>query len=353
MVAAIRISQHASPWLPPLVLANAGVVSTLYWTQAVVGSAVAEFGPSPWVLLMPGATLAGYAAGVAWQATLARDLTDPRAMTRHFALLVAALLLAASAPSPFMTMVACIAIGLGCSITQRLLATATMGVMSAARSHTIGWIIAGGLCGIVIARALVPVASQMLGWRWVLCIAAGLAAVSLATTRSPLHPQSTAVPPPPRAVILWRQNRVLRWGALQQALVFAVFNLGWALYPRLLAGSPAPSWHTASVAGLGAAFALISGRLCVRYDADMVARAGLVAVLLGGAALIQCGSSIPLTSLAMAVLDAGTQVALVANQTRVQREAPTNAVRGRLTAMVTTIAFLGGAVGAAVGNLWP
>ncbi len=53
----------------------------------------------------------------------------------------------------------------------------------------------------------------------------------------------------------------------------------------------------------------------------------------------------------MILLEFGTQVALVANQARAQAAAPTVLVRGRLAAVMTTIAVGGGAAGAAIGNL--
>ncbi|RYD29107.1 MAG: hypothetical protein EOP89_00815, partial [Lysobacteraceae bacterium] len=58
-----------------LLVLNGVTVSTLYWAQAVASMVRLEFGPSVWVSLMPSATLAGYAIGVALLAGLARDLT--------------------------------------------------------------------------------------------------------------------------------------------------------------------------------------------------------------------------------------------------------------------------------------
>src|SRR4051794_1508393 len=91
-------SESRAGLLPPLMLANGVAVSTLYWGQAVVGRAVQEFGPSAAVSLMPGAALAGYAAGVAGLALVAGDLTSPRGMGGQFGLLVLALTAAAFAP---------------------------------------------------------------------------------------------------------------------------------------------------------------------------------------------------------------------------------------------------------------
>ena len=53
----------------------------------------------------------------------------------------------------------------------------------------------------------------------------------------------------------------------------------------------------------------------------------------------------------MVLLELGTQVALGANQASAQAGAPSVPVRGRLAAIMTTIAFGGGALGAVIGNL--
>jgi predicted MFS family arabinose efflux permease len=341
--------------LIPLVVANGATVSTLYWAQSVVTRAAAEFGPSADVRLMPGATFAGYAAGVALLASVAGDLTAPKGLGRHVLLLVASLSVAAAAPRPLVAALACFFIGLGCSLTQRLLACAASAVGPECRAETIGWIIAGGLCGIVLARAAVPAASELLGWRAMFWLDAALAAFAgLAATRASAHvrrrsrvPAATALP---TAAWLWRREVTLRQAAIQQALVFAAFNLGWAIFPRLLAAEgTAPSVPMGIVASLGAAAALLSGRICGTWSPAGVARTGFAAVAVAVFAFVfawQSSCYIP-----MALLDIGTQVALVANHARAQALASSPAMRGRLAAIVTAIGFAGGAVGAAIGNL--
>ncbi len=361
------MSSHAVPRLASgreLVLfsvLNGAGVSTLYWAQSLVVQASAEFGTSLAVKLMPGATLAGYAAGVALLAAVARDLTSPAGLTLHLLLLTAGLCAVASAPGPTIAAAACLLIGLGCSLTQRLMACATNAVPAAARSETIGRVIAGGLLGIVLARACVPLASAWLGWRtmfWTdaLIVTALGAGVVLTFDRADLALQNVRRELP-SATALWRNERVLRRAAVQQALVFAAFNFGWALFPRLLrVDSLAPSLPMGSVAILGAGAAVLSGRLCGDRNPAMVARAGLLMVLGATLALIATVTlehrpSAVLYCVAMAFLDIGTQIALVANQARAQALAATPPVRGRITAIVTTVGFAGGAIGAAMGNL--
>lgn len=343
--------------LVALALANAVTVSTLYWGQALVWRALDEFGPSSAVNLMPGATLIGYAAGVAGLAGFGGDLSSATNLGKHFLLLIAALCAAAMAPTPHLLTAACLLIGVGCALTQRLLCCATSLVSPERRAQTIGWIIAAGLCGIVLTRALGPAAADRFGWRDVFVIDALLATIAglatiLVAARVRRLPDGASSLPVPGATLLWRGQATLRQAALQQAVVFAAFNMGWAVFPRIAHGEGAvPSLAMGVVALLGAGAALLSGRVCTQRNTAGVARAGFAAVSVASIA-VGFGIRMPVWCyLGMGLLDVGTQVSLVANQARVQALASNPAIRGRLTAMVTTIGFVGGAAGSAIGNL--
>ena len=342
--------------LLPLIFCNGVTVSTLYSAQSVIGHAAAEFGPSSALQLMPGATLAGYAVGVALLAALCRDLTSPRGLLLHSLLLGVSLCAVATAPAPAIAAGSCLFVGLGCSLTQRLLACATSAVPSQDRARTIGSIVAAGLVGILLARALVPIASASLGWRSIFLLSAFAAAAcgtvaAWALAGGDIRPTLSDAPLP-TALSLWRREIVLRRAALQQAVVFAAFNMGWALFPRLLAaGGSGPHLAPGIVAALGACSAIIAGRVCSAWHPSAVARAGLAIVALAALAFALTGARTTGCSIEMALLDMGTQVALVANQARAQAIASSPAMRGRLAAIVTTIGFAGGAIGAAIGNM--
>ncbi len=343
--------------LVPLIMANAATVSTLYWAQAVVTGAAAEFGASAWIGLMPGLTLGGYAAGVALLASAGGDLTSPQGLGRQAMLLTAALCAAAAAPTPMLAAVACAFIGLGCALTQRLLACASTAVSAERRAETIGLIIAAGLCGIVLARAMVPAASGALGWRTMFWLDAGWSGscLLLATWAAARLEGEAPAPAHGRlisAASLWRREPGLRRAALQQAAVFAAFNMGWALFARSVASThAASSLPMGVVASLGAVAAVLSGRVCGRWDPARVARAGLLTAIVAAIAVLMVRNVGTAFYVSMALLDVGTQVALVANQSRAQALASGPAVRGRLAAVVTTVGFAGGAAGAAAGNL--
>ncbi len=351
------LARPATASLAPYVATNGATVATLYLAQALVTPATAEFGPSTAILLMPGATLAGYAIGVGLSAAVARDLTARRGLALHLFLLTSSLCLGAWAWTPALGAIACLLIGSGCSLTQRLLASATSAVPAARRAQVIGWIIAGGLCGIVVARAGVPAAADVVGRRTLLladaCLIALLGCACLrATERVP--PGLSAAPDRVEpAWTLYHRFGSLRHAALHQTSAFAAYNLGWALYPRILAAEGAnAAVPMGVVAALGTVAALVSGRLYQRHDPANIARSGGMAILFAGALALVAGRLPHGADAAMAMLDIGTQIALVANQARAQSCAADPATRGRMAAIVTTLGFLGGAIGAAIGNLW-
>ena len=342
--------------MAPLVVANALAVSSLYWAQSIVGEAAAEFGPSTLIAMAPGATLLGYAVGVAALATLSRDLSEPSSLAYHGICLAGALCLAAASPNAACIALACLAVGAGCALTQRILVTATTLVPKAQQAQAIGMIISAGLLGIVFARAYVAEASAAIGWRHMfLADAAVTLSACLAASRLSLsHGTAPARRPDlPSPLALLRDVPALQGAAVQQAIAFAAFNMGWSLFPAI---SHAPSAARAAIATTGAVAALLSGRACRARTPHVVALLGLFAIG-GAAALAVLAIAIHLSVsgfaayTAMVLLEVGTQVALVANQARAQAAALSVPVRGRLAAILTTLAFGGGAAGAAIGNL--
>ncbi len=347
------------PLLTALFALNAVAVSTLYWAQSVALLARMEMGSSLWASMMPSATLAGYAVGVAMLAVLARDMTTASGLGFHALLLGAALGSAAVAPSAPLITLACLMIGIGCSLTQRALACAASAVSSVHRGPVIGCVIASGLLGIICARALVPTASGVLGWRMMFMLDAGLVCccglvAAIAAQRVDRRAWNITPVPLPSARALWRREPILRRAALQQGFVFAMFNFGWALFPRVVGHEGhGGAVSMGLIASLGAVAALIAGVTCKRRSPGSVASSGLVAVVLAGTAAVAAQGTGPLVFAAMALLDIGTQISLVANQAQAQHLATSPAMRGRVAAIVTTIGFAAGALGAAIGNAVP
>ena len=328
-------------------------VATLYLNQTLVGFAAHDLQSDVVVRYMPAATLLGYASCVAYCSTMARDLSEPGALLRHWLLLAVALGASGLAPSAATLVAACFVVGAGAALTQRLLCCATAAMPGVKRSATIGWIIAFGLCGIVATRCCGMAVSELIGWRavfWLQAAAACIAAIVSVTVAKQGH-VSAAGPkiPLPSVRAIWRGERPLRQAAIQQAAVFAAFNMSWAAFMGV--GHPAgvaPSPKLALVALCGAATAIAAGRWCARWRADNVASAGVLAITIASVAL---GSWLDsrYACLGMALLDCGTQAALVSNQARAQAAAVGLPMRGRFAACLTAISFTGGAIGSATG----
>ncbi len=346
----------ALPLLIALFALNGVTVSTLYWAQSMASLARLDMGSSLWASLMPSATLAGYACGVAALAALARDMTTASGLGLHALVLGVGLGSAAVAPSAPLITLACLIVGIGCSLTQRALACAASAVSASYRGPVIGYVIASGLVGIIGARALVPAASAMVGWRMMFMLDAGLVCccgivAAIAAQRVDRRGWETDPAPLPNARVLWQREPTLRRAALQQGVVFAMFNAGWAVFPRLVSHEGASGAISMGVvAVLGAVAALIAGWVCKRRRPSEVASSGLCAVLFAATAAVATKGTGPLAFAAMALLDVGTQTALVANQAQAQALATSPAMRGRVAAIVTTIGFAAGALGAAIGN---
>ena len=213
----------------PLGLSNSVAVATLYLNQGFVHSAAQDLQSHAMVSIMPASTLLGYASGVIYCSSVARDLSDPGALLRHWLLLAFALAACALAPSSALLIASCFLAGAGAAVTQRLLCCATAAVPSPKRAATIGWIIAFGLCGIVSARCCGSAVADLLGWRAVFLMQAGAACVSAVVSASVARrrhvPCSMATTSLPGPMAIWREHEPLRRAALQQASVFAAFNM--------------------------------------------------------------------------------------------------------------------------------
>lgn len=347
------LTVHVTSRIFLLGLSNSVAVATLYLNQAFVRSAAQELQSHVMVSIMPASTLLGYASGVAYCSSVARDLSDPGALLRHWLLLAFALGACALAPSSTLLIASCFLAGAGAAVTQRLLCCATAAAPSSRRTAAIGWIIAFGLCGIVSARCCGLAVADLLGWRAVFWMQAGAACVCALVSASVAMrshvPGSMATTSLPGPIAIWRKHEPLRRAALQQASVFAAFNMSWAAFlnPTHSAGT-IPSVVLAAVALAGAATAVAAGQWCVLWRTDRVANTGVLAVAVAATALgTWCDGQNDY--LGMMLLDCATQAALVSNQARAQACATGSAMRGRLAACQTAVSFTGGALGSALG----
>jgi len=206
-----------------------------------------------------------------------------------------------------------------------------------------------GLSGIVVARAWIGEIALRIGWRHALGVEAVLITGLMAALFTTRWPEPTEpVARPLSTPDLWSRHATLRHAAFHQAAMFAAFNAGWAVLPTLITTTPATR---AIVAGVGALTAILAGKTARRLRPARLAAIAPFFIAIAAAMMALVATRLAYIG-AIVLIEIGTQLALVANQTRAQAIAPDVGSRGRMASLVTAIGFAGGAIGAATANIF-
>jgi predicted MFS family arabinose efflux permease len=337
-------------------------VAALYYSQPMLGVLAVDMNASTQsVGLLPTLTQLGYALGILFLAPLGDRHDRRRIILGKAAVLCAALLLAALAPSLSMLLAASLVIGLSATLAQDIVPAAATLAPAAQRGKVVGTVMTGLLLGILLSRVVSGFVAEQWGWRAMF----GTAAVSIALLglaawrRLPRFAVTTQLPYIALLAslgALWRQHAALRRATWAQALLSIGFSAFWSTLAVMLHGAP---FHLGAAAagafGLaGAAGALaapLAGRIADRHGPRLVTRLGAGLVTLSFAAMALAGlipASAQLWLLVAAAIgfDLGIQAALIAHQSIIY--SLDAAARSRLNAVLFTGMFIGMAVGSAV-----
>jgi predicted MFS family arabinose efflux permease len=231
----------------------------------------------------------------------------------------------------------------------------------ATRGRVVGMVSSGLMIGIMLARPVSSVIAAQSSWRVVFGLAAA-AIVMLAAALSRSLP--TRMPRTKMTygelmgsmVHLARGTPVLRRRAFYQGCLFFAFSLFWTTTPLLLAGPHYGLTQNGialfALAGVsGAIAAPIAGRVADRGWGRPATGAAiaLVALAMLGSIFVPQGSAVALLFLVAAAIavDFGVQANLVFGYRAIFALAP--AARGRLNGVYLSTAFVGGAIGSALG----
>ncbi len=354
-----------SPGLVLLLATGAGLsVASLYYSQPMLGVLAADLGVSDQAAgFVPTLTQLGYALGILLLAPLG-DRHDRRCIILiKAALLVAALLATALAPSLNILLGASLAIGLTATLAQDIVPAAATLAPNARRGKIVGTVMTGLLLGILLSRVVSGFVAAQFGWRSMFGLAAlGVGAVGIAAWRGlPRFAPTTDLSY--RALLgsllaLLRRHAALRHAALAQGLLAMGFSAFWSTLAVMLHG--APFYLGSAVAGAfglaGAAGALaapVAGYLADRRGPGLVTRLGTSLTALSFAVmclgpLLSPAAQLWVLGIATVGFDLGVQATLIAHQTIVYSIEP--GARSRLNAVLFVGMFIGMAAGSALAS---
>jgi predicted MFS family arabinose efflux permease len=313
--------------LSMLLAAACGVsVANVYYAQPLLGRIGAGLHVGAAQLgLVTTVTQAGYLLGLILIVPLG-DLVDRRRLIVAQGLLASVGLVTAGFATDMAVFFAASAVvGLVCVVVQVIVAYAAATAGPGRRGAVVGFVTSGVVIGILLARTASGLIADLLGWRAVYFISAGLM-LALALTLGRLLPPDDAPKKPASypaliasAVTLTARDRTFRVRSLIALFMFGAFGTVWGSIALPLAAAP---WHlSAGQIGLfgivgvaGALGASRAGRLADRGRAQWVTGACLVLLIASWAATRAAPYSLPLLAVGILVLDFAGQALHVTSQ---------------------------------------
>ena len=301
-------------------------------------------------------TQVGYGLGLVLLVPLGDTVDRRRLVVTLMQLSAVALAVIATAPSTPVLLAGMAALGFLAVMTQVLVAFAASLADPHDRGRVIGTVTSGVVLGILAARTLAGVTSDVWGWR-----AAYLAAAVLTSLVGWLLRRALPTVPPTESSVPYRQlvtsmaslvrdEPVLRTRAVLAVVIFATLNVLWSSLALALSSAPRPLSNGAiglfGVVGLaGAIAARRAGRLADRGLAHVTTVVALAAMTLAWVPIALLTRSLASLVLGLLVLEAAVQAVHVTSQSMIADAVPD----ARSRAIAAYMVFY--AVGSAGGSI--
>lgn len=337
-------------------------VANLYYNQPLLGLISSDLGVSEFQTnLMAMITQMGYALGLLFIVPLGDLYRRKRIILTNFGLLVIALLTIASATSIYLIWAASLLTGICSMIPQIFVPIASQFSRPEHKGRNVGIVISGLLTGILASRVVSGFMGEVLGWRAMYYIAAGLMVVcavvvlrvlpDIRPTFSGRYSQLMG-----SLFSLVRNYPALRVYALRSGLAFGSFLALWSCLAFKMAG--APFYAGSDVVGYlglcgiaGALTASTVGKYVKKVGVRRFNLVGCALILLAWICVSAGGNSYAGLVAGVLLIDIGMQCIQLSNQTSIFELCPS--ASNRVNTIFMTTYFAGGSLGTLLaGTCW-
>jgi predicted MFS family arabinose efflux permease len=356
--------QSVPVWITLLLAISCGlIVANVYYSQLLVGPISKTIGiPAHAAGLIVTLTQIGYGTGLLFLTPLGDIIENRRLVVITLLATSLALLTAGLARNAVLFLAASLFIGLGSVSTQILVPYAAHMSPDEIQGRTVGNVMSGLLLGIVLARPVSSVVSDLFGWP-VIFGSSAVAMLILALVMALILP-----PRKPTVNLqyidllrsMWhllKTTPVLQRRAAYHACVFATFSVFWTTVPLLLSSNLFNFTQSqialfALVGVSGAIAAPVAGRVADRGWIRPATWVVLIIVIISMLLPLIINISSPFYLAALIATAVLLDIGVFANQVLGQRAilALGAEVRGRMNGLYMALFFAGGAVGSSVGG---
>ncbi|OAB47527.1 MFS transporter [Paenibacillus antarcticus] len=330
-------------------------VANIYFAQPILDNLSSAFGIDYSTIgILITITQICYAAGLLLLVPLGDLLNQRRLIIGQMLLSIIALVIVGTASSNTALFAGMALVGLLAVVTQTIVAFAATMAAPAERGRVVGMVTSGIVIGILLARTISGILTDIAGWRSVYLVSAALMLLMVCALFRVLPNvergvQSLSYPQLLRSVfILFAQERILRIRAILAMLIFTAFSILWTSLVLPLSAPPLSLSHTAIGAfGLvgvaGALAAARAGKLADRGYGQRTTGVALVLLLISWLFISYTEQSLFALVIGIVLLDLAVQAIHVTNQSMIF--ALHTEARSRLTAGYMIFYSIGSATG--------